>query len=116
MKSGYYRVFADGKWVYEHRYVMEKKLGRPLVQREVVHHKDGDRQNNSPDNLQLFCKPDHDRYETYRRRQNGEKIAHIKRPDITKELIAPLMQQGFSLRTIAIMLCTSHSTIRAKLK
>lgn len=34
---------------------MEKLLGRPLQTEEQVHHIDGDRLNNCPDNLQLFA-------------------------------------------------------------
>lgn len=45
---------ADGfRYVLEHRYVMAKKLGRPLRADESVHHKDNNRQNNKPSNLQL---------------------------------------------------------------
>lgn len=47
---------ADGGgYVREHRLVMEQKLGRPLAQGEVVHHIDGDKANNHPDNLELFA-------------------------------------------------------------
>ena len=38
----------------EHRLVMEEKLGRLLLPSEVVHHKDGNKTNNHPDNLELF--------------------------------------------------------------
>jgi transposase-like protein len=43
----------DSRYVLEHRLVMAQKLGRPLRRSETVHHIDGDRANNSPDNLQL---------------------------------------------------------------
>lgn len=39
--------------VLEHRLVLARKLGRPLLKHETVHHKDGDRGNNHPDNLEL---------------------------------------------------------------
>lgn len=37
-----------------HRVVAEQKLGRKLLPGEVVHHIDGDRLNNHPDNLMVF--------------------------------------------------------------
>lgn len=41
-------------YVREHRLVMEQVLGRHLEPSEVVHHKDGNKQNNHPDNLELY--------------------------------------------------------------
>lgn len=37
-----------------HRVAAEKKLGRALQQGEVVHHIDGDKRNNDPENLVIF--------------------------------------------------------------
>lgn len=42
------------KVIYEHRLVMEKKLGRYLSPEEVVDHVDGLTLHNAPDNLRLF--------------------------------------------------------------
>jgi hypothetical protein len=39
---------------FEHRLVMAEILGRPLAPDEVVHHKDGNRLNNDPTNLELW--------------------------------------------------------------
>lgn len=39
---------------HTHRVVAEQKLGRPLELGEVVHHIDGNRRNNHPDNLMVF--------------------------------------------------------------
>ena len=39
---------------HEHRVVAEEMLGRPLAPGEVVHHRDGDKLNNSPENLEVL--------------------------------------------------------------
>ena len=42
-----------GKYMAEHRYVMEQYLGRKLTSKEAIHHIDGNGLNNSITNLQL---------------------------------------------------------------
>lgn len=55
---------TKGGYVAEHRLVMEATLGRYLTRDEVVHHIDGNPENNHPDNLMVFqSNPDHLRHE-----------------------------------------------------
>ncbi len=46
---------------HEHRAVMEKSIGRKLGPDEIVHHKDGNRLNNSLTNLELTTRREHAR-------------------------------------------------------
>ena len=75
----------DGKRVgiREHRWAMEQKIGRRLRYNEVVHHADGDRANNAPENLELVARGDHQRTHNLER---WEKIKMSTYPGCLHEL------------------------------
>jgi hypothetical protein len=62
-RNGYVLIYAPDhpsikgrtqKYRLEHRLVMEQMLGRYLEQHERVHHKNGKRDDNRPENLELW--------------------------------------------------------------
>ena len=60
-ERGYRRIRVDGKYPYEHRYLMQKHLNRKLLRNEHVHHINGDKLDNRIENLTVLDWHEHSR-------------------------------------------------------
>jgi hypothetical protein len=86
----YILILINGKYIKEHRWVMEQHIGRKLLRSEDVHHKDGNTLNNSIDNLEILTKSEHAHYhndspEMRHRKSEKMKLARANRYWSTKK-------------------------------
>ena len=69
---GNHKTYRKMLGIHEHRRIAEQMLGRPLRKGEVVHHKDGNKQNNDPRNLLVMpSQAEHARLHIKTRKQKG---------------------------------------------
>ncbi len=109
--SGYKVISRIGKSnLYEHRVVAEQMIRRPLLPGEVVHHKDGNRLNNSPDNLQVMTASEHAKIESKLKNQR----IHSINPE-TIEAARILYGLGWKVAHIARALRCESRTIKGML-
>ena len=71
IKNGYLQFFnkINRKWVWLHRFIAQIFYGKPIPKGYEVHHIDKNKLNNSPDNLVVISKEEHQRIHSYDRRK-----------------------------------------------
>lgn len=96
---------SDG-YIKVHRYVMAKAIGRPLEDYEVVHHRNGDTEDNEISNLELMTAQEHNR-----EHNKGERCRfHVLKEDEVLQ-IKLLLKEGVTHKCIANRYGVARETV-----
>lgn len=112
MATQYKRIRIDCNSTKDyHRIIIEENIGRKLKRNEVVHHIDGDKQNNNISNLELLTLEKHSRIH----RQNlsawfGTNTPQKLNKDDLVE-IHVLLSFGYTCRYIGILFKIANTTV-----
>lgn len=102
----YYYSTRTGKTVYLHREVYEMHYG-PIPDGFIVHHKDGDKTNNSLENLELLSRAEHaslhhkgkKKSEEMKKKSSETKMGHIVSRDTREKISLKLKGRKLSNET-----------------
>lgn len=114
-KNGYVTICIGNTKYYKHRLVMEEYLGRKLKKNEQIHHKNGNKQDNRIENLELIKLGEHQRIHSKNNNfgKNRKGISPTNKTSKNKiEEIRRLRNEGYVLRKICEITNLSYPTVQ----
>jgi hypothetical protein len=112
MNKQYETIQIDKKQWRKHRFVMEEFIGRSLSKNELVHHIDGNRQNNDIENLKIVTRSEHKKLHP----EIGKDTRLKQKYFFNREELVELRKRGLSTHKIAKKYKCSQPTILRALK
>lgn len=109
MKARYRKIRVNGIQMSLHRYIAEVKIGRKLLPNEVVHHINGDKLDNRPENLEVMSASEHSRLENV-----GKVLSDEHKEKVRKSLIGNKRRLGIPhSESVKAQIAESVKKIRA---
>lgn len=107
MPKNYLQVRVGHRTMLKHRVIAARLIGRELTSADVVHHKNGDTYENSPENLQVMTHGEHVRHHWCGRFKHSHEFVLDEIRRVTKELgHRPACKRDFEPRS-----CVDHTTV-----
>ena len=94
----YKQIVVNKKKVLEHRYIMERHLGRPLSKDEQIHHINGNGKDNRIENLKL-CSNNSEHMKIHGQEIREKKGKKLKCPTCENEFIIKMAQYKYKSKT-----------------
>ena len=123
------RSRSKNGWELEHRLVSEYVIGRQLLDNEVVHHRDFDRSNNLPTNLDVLSDHEHQSYHATLNNKNKLGKPNQKHSDWMRaggshrredvnfaSIVRAAIATDYSLQSVCKLLSTDQAAIRLRIR
>ena len=102
-KKGYVEEKTEHGWVRQHRLVVERAIGRSLSNGELVHHKDGNKSNNTISNLEIEDWSTHTLSHHSGSKRFGKSLENIRKSVCKKKTTKLSFEKAAEARNLVLM-------------